>query len=185
MRTAIPLALLLLAAPSAPGDTGRRPSARLTYDYFESWNAFREGSSVTMSYEYGGQILLIRNSLEAKTADRLTLKTEVEVNGAKGGGSTFDITRPEKTAAGKAVVCGQCNQEHKKPEVKQSRESLKICGRTLSCQRQDFVYYGCDGSEQGRYSLWYTREIPGWIAQMAGNSGGTEYKQVCVEFVAK
>ena len=136
------------------------------FEPFAGWSAFKEGSSVEFDMEAGGQKMKQSKTLEKKTADEITLKTEMIM---MIGDKETKMPRPETIKKGAAVEgnCPACSKPFKdhKDETKRSSETLKIDGKDVACTVVEGPAKNCKGEDAPKMKMWYSLDVPGHLVK--------------------
>jgi hypothetical protein len=170
------LAFGLVASSNSEG-TKQESKTPFKVDPWGSWNALKEGSSVTLKTEMTGMEMSTTKTLDKKGEEQHVLKTEMIM---KMGDNDIKTPGEEqvhkiKTGAGADGVCALCGKkfsEHK-DEAKWSKETLKVGDKEVKCDVWESPSKNCKGEavpDAQKMKIWYSDEIPGQMAKMEGAS---------------
>jgi len=167
----------LLAAPAGAQDMTK-------YDPWTSWNALKEGSSVSFEMETAGMKMTTNKVLDKKGEEEHVLKTEMVM---MAGGQEIKTPGEEKVAKPKAggadgecTLCKKKYSEHKDMGT-WSEETLKIGDKELKCAKYETAAKMCSGQDMPKSTLWYSTEVPGCMVKMET----AQMKMTVVKFEAK
>ena len=144
------------------------------FDAWDAWNAFGEGASVTFEMKMKNINMTSTKSIKKKEGKVITLSTEstMLLNGKeyKNPAKEDLVKKPDKpTDPNEMKACTKCSEKHKKPEIKSSKEKLTINGIELDCVKNEIKAFDCEGNPYeslGTVSMWYSKDVPGWIVKM-------------------
>lgn len=139
------------------------------YEPWESWNAYREGSSVEFEFEASGMKFTQAKEIKSKAEKRIVLKTvtKLDIGGnLQETAGEENIDRPEGAGAeGNCPLCGKPSKEHK-DQGKWSEEKVKVGDKELACRKWESPAKYCNGNDMPRTMIWYSTEVPGHLVKM-------------------
>jgi hypothetical protein len=170
-------AAALLAAPAGAQDMSK-------FDPWTSWNALKEGSSVTFEMETAGMKMTTNKVLHKKGEEEHVLKTETIM---MAGGQEIKTPAEEKVAKpkggatdGECALCKKKYSEHK-DMGKWSEETLKIGDKEVKCAKYESPAKMCNGQDATTSTSWFSSEVPGCLVKMEM----AQMKMTLVKFEAK
>ncbi len=183
-------AVMICAGTSATGLDAAAAPKGFTYDAWESWNAFAEGSSVTLetTSDFGGNksVMKTTTTLKKKEAEKITVTDEMEVAGNKMPGTDRVIEKPKGApAAGDCPACKKPAKDHKAPEVKESEAKAKVGDQELTVAQIASTVFDCSGKETMTTVAQYSKDVPGWIVRMEAKMAQGSTTQVATGFTKK
>lgn len=153
---------------------------------YKMWSGFKPGSSVTMK---------MVSEAAGNTTEMEMTHTLVEVNGDKAvvetktkmvvAGNTMDMPAQKRDIPAKVdKVEGQ--EPEKKPEVKESKESIEVGGQKVDCKKTETTSEANGMTMHA--TVWMCEQIPGHMAKMESTSEGqmsSKTSMVAVKWEAK
>lgn len=142
-----------------------------TFDPWESWNAFQEGSSVEFEFESPGMKFTQSKTISKKEEKVITLKTvtKMERGGTVNESPGEEPVRKPEGATAECPLCGKPTKEHADPG-KWSEEKVKVGERELACRVWESPAKMCNDNEMPKTKIWYSTEVPGHIVRIEATS---------------
>ena len=144
--------------------------SQFKYNRWDAWNSFEEGSRVKVHLKLKNLQTVTERYLKKKEEKIIRIIAEVtstvREREYKAKPREEQIYKPRENAD-KPVKCGMCN-DHRSSDIKESKEKLKVAGKSLTCIKQQVTMYDCKGNvaEGGRITTWYSKKVPGWIVRV-------------------
>lgn len=141
-----------------------------TFDPWESWNAFKEGSSVEFQIDSPDMKCTQVKTIAKKEEKVITLKTVTKTEMA---GRTHETggEEPVRKTEGSAECpsCGRPPKEHA-DQGKWTEEKVKVGDRDLACRVWESPEKMCNDNEMPKTKIWYSTEVPGHIVRLEATS---------------
>lgn len=141
-----------------------------TFDPWESWYSFQEGSSVEFEFDSSGTKFTQSKSIVKKEEKVITLKTVTKFDV---GGSSHETPGEEPVrkmeGTSECPLCGKPPKEHA-DQGKWTEEKVKIGDRELACRVWESPEKMCNDNEMPKTKIWYSTEVPGHIVRLEATS---------------